>query len=44
MADGSVRPYIVLDLVGVTGTGYYRSLPLYESDPYNFSTPPTSED
>ena len=30
-------------LVGITGTGYHRSLPVYESDPYNFCTPPTSE-
>src|SRR5580765_5731653 len=27
---------LALGVVGITGTGYQRSLPVYESDPYNF--------
>jgi hypothetical protein len=39
---GSARatPCEKVQVVGFTGTGYQRSLPLNESDAYNFPTPP----
>src|SRR5579872_806009 len=39
---GRLTAWELIEVIGVRGTGYQRSLPTDESDPYNFSTPPLS--
>jgi hypothetical protein len=39
-ANARATPCEEVQVVGFTGTGYQRSLPLNESDAYNFPTPP----